>query len=88
MIPAGPFIAALIVAAATGGREGTKNLLLRMLQWRVGARWYALALLLPIGVTLGAAAANVLFGAPDPTAGILAALPSALPIFIVQLLFP
>src|SRR5919109_683112 len=81
-------LGALNVAAATGGREGTKRLLLRLLRWRVGAKWYAMALLLPIGVTLGAAWANVLLGAPDPTAGILAALPSALPVFAFLLVFP
>jgi membrane protease YdiL (CAAX protease family) len=47
-----------------------------------------MALLLPIGVTLGAAYANVLLGAPDPTDGILAALPRALPVFALLLLFP
>lgn len=42
---AGPLPAALIVTGLTDGRAGIKQLLRRMLQWRAGLRWYALALL-------------------------------------------
>ena len=45
MIAFGPFLAALIMASITGGWAATRALLLRMVQWRVGRRWYALALL-------------------------------------------
>ncbi len=36
---------ALLVTATTGGREGVRELLSRCLRWRVGVRWYLLALL-------------------------------------------
>ena len=88
MMPSGPFIAALIVTAAIGGWPSTRTLLLRMLQWRVGARWYAFALLLPLLVTLAAAFVNVQLGAANPTAAVLANLPDFVLIFLLLLLSP
>jgi uncharacterized protein len=88
LFPFGPLVAALIVTAVTGGWAGTRTLLLRMLQWRVGARWYAFALLLPVAVTAGAAYGNVLLGATDPTAAVAAALPSVVPLFALAMVFP
>ena len=35
---------AFLVSAATGGKEGVRDLLRRLLRWRVGVRWYLLAL--------------------------------------------
>ena len=55
----GPFLAALVVLAVTEGKSGVMGLLRRMVRWRVGLQWYAVALLLPIAVTLAAAALNV-----------------------------
>src|SRR5215218_6144100 len=55
----GPFLAALVVLALTEGKSGVIGLLRRMVRWRVGLRWYAVALLLPIVVSLTAAALNV-----------------------------
>ncbi len=40
----GPFLAAFLVTEATDGRAGVAQLLRRMVQWRVGAVWYVLAL--------------------------------------------
>jgi len=39
----GPLIAALIVLAFTRGKSGVKELLGRMVRWRVGLGWYAVA---------------------------------------------
>ena len=36
---------ALLVTAATGGKDGVRDLLRRSLKWRVGVQWYLLALL-------------------------------------------
>jgi uncharacterized protein len=44
-ILAGPAIAGLLMTAFVGGRAGLRELLSRLLRWRVGARWYAVALL-------------------------------------------
>ncbi len=40
----GPTVAAIIVAAALGGRAAVGELVARVRIWRVGARWYLLAL--------------------------------------------
>jgi membrane protease YdiL (CAAX protease family) len=42
---AGPTVAGLLMIALVGGRDGLRGLLDRLLQWRVGAHWYAVALL-------------------------------------------
>jgi membrane protease YdiL (CAAX protease family) len=43
---AGPFGAGLGLTAVVDGREGLRALWARMTRWRVGGRWYAVALLL------------------------------------------
>lgn len=43
----GPTIAALVVAKATRGWDGVRGLLGALLRWRVGLRWYIVALALP-----------------------------------------
>src|SRR6476660_9555466 len=63
----GPFLAAIIVTALADGRQGVKVLLLKLVQWRVGLVWYAVALLLPAAITLAAVGANILLGAPAPS---------------------
>ena len=48
---------AFLVTAAVGGKDGIRDLLGRMLRWRVGVLWYLLALFgLPIAVLLAAVA--------------------------------
>jgi len=42
----GPALAGLIVTGLVSGRAGLRDLLSRSLKWRVGAWWYAAALLL------------------------------------------
>lgn len=41
----GPAVAGPLCVALVGGRAGLRDLRLRLLKWRLGARWYALALL-------------------------------------------
>ena len=49
---AGPAVAGILLTGLVYGREGFRDLLTRMTRWRVGARWYAVALLtLPLLVT-------------------------------------
>jgi hypothetical protein len=59
----GPAFAALIVAVVTDGRPGLRDLLGRLVRWRVGARWYAVALGLPMVLALSAAGLNLILGA-------------------------
>jgi len=42
---AGPSVAGILMTALVHGRAGLRELLSRLLRWRVGARWYAVALL-------------------------------------------
>lgn len=41
----GPSVAGILLTGFTSSREGLRELLSRLLRWRVGARWYAVALL-------------------------------------------
>jgi hypothetical protein len=84
----GPFLAALVVSGLTGGRSAVKDLLRQIVRWRIGLRWYALALGLPVLVTGLAAALNVLLGAPAPGPDQLGQWPSILPSFFLLLLVP
>src|SRR5215217_7882686 len=86
----GPFLAALLVLALTEGRSGVGGLVRRMVRWRVGLRWYAVALVLPIVVTLTAAALNVLLlGArPSSSAAELGGWSSFITTFFLWLLIP
>src|SRR5215213_9105678 len=42
---AGPSVAGVLLTGLVHGRAGLRELLSRLLRWRVGARWYAVALL-------------------------------------------
>jgi uncharacterized protein len=56
----GVALPAFLVAAATGGRPGVRDLARRCLRWRAGAGWYLVALAaMPVAMLLGATA---LFG--------------------------
>ena len=86
----GPFLAALIVLAVTRGKTGVVGLLGRLVRWRVGLRWYAAALLLPVVVALSAAAINffVLGAQATSSAAELGGLPSLISTFFILLLIP
>ncbi|HEX5699289.1 MAG TPA: type II CAAX endopeptidase family protein [Rubrobacter sp.] len=58
----GPAIAAIIVSVVTQGKTGLKDLLGRLMRWRVGARWYAIALGLPAVLASTAAGVHLLLG--------------------------
>jgi uncharacterized protein len=84
--PLAPPAAALIVLSLTQGRSGVKLLLRRAVKWRVPARWYAAALLLPPLFILAAVALTVATGAPMPTPEQLADWPGLIITFVVILL--
>jgi membrane protease YdiL (CAAX protease family) len=65
--PLGPLMAALIVVPLTGGKAGLKEWASRIVRWRVGLKWYAIALTLPVALAGAAASLNVLLGAPGLT---------------------
>jgi uncharacterized protein len=64
------------------------GLLRRMVRWRVGLGWYAVALLLPVGLALGATVLNVLLGARAPSSVELGSWPSLFVVFALILLIP
>lgn len=84
----GPSLAAVIVAGMTGGRAGLKALFSRLFRWRVGLRWYSVALFAPLPLFVAIISINVLFGAPVPTATQLAAWPSLFGFFLGLVLSP
>jgi uncharacterized protein len=61
----GPALAAIIMAAVTEGKAGVKALLSRVVRWRVGLPWYAIALGLPTVLSLATAALYYLVGTSD-----------------------
>jgi membrane protease YdiL (CAAX protease family) len=63
ILPVGPLLAALILLPVIGGWPAVRDLFRRIGRWRVGLRWYALALLLPVVLTLSAVGINLLLGA-------------------------
>jgi membrane protease YdiL (CAAX protease family) len=79
-------IAAVAVVALTEGKRAVGALLRQLLRWRLGWRWYAVAVGLPVVSTLTAVYLNVRLGAPAPTADQLSGWPSAvllLPVYFL-----
>ena len=60
---AGPSLAGILLTGLVDGRAGYRELLARLLTWRVGARWYAVALL---GAPLLAAATTLALSLISP----------------------
>jgi len=84
----GPFLAAVAVLGLTSGKPGVKALFRAMLRWRVGLRWWAVALFAPVVLTVLATALNVALGAPAPTAQELGRWTDVLPTALLILLVP
>jgi membrane protease YdiL (CAAX protease family) len=78
-----PAIAALMAAGLTGGRPARRQLVGRLLRWRVGWQWYGVVLLGPAVFSLATAAAYALLGGSWS-----AALPRSLgaPVLLLPLL--
>lgn len=88
LLSPGPLLGALIVTAVTGGKAGVIALLRKFLIWRVGWRWYAIALLLTPAMFLVAIYVNVWLGAPNPGVALLAAAPGIFLAFALRLINP
>jgi uncharacterized protein len=58
----GPALAAIIVTSLAEGKCGLKDLLSRLVRWRVGVRWYAVALGLPAVLALTTTGVQLLLG--------------------------
>jgi uncharacterized protein len=85
---AGPFLAAIIVTAVSGGRQGVGSLLADMVRWRVRPFWFAMAVGLPLVVVTLAGGFDLWLGASTPDAGELRSWTDFLPLFLFLLLVP
>ncbi len=63
----GPFVGGALVTGIVDGRRGLGTFFGRLARWRVGARWYGVALLLPLALRLAAFGLNVASGAAIAT---------------------
>ncbi len=82
----GPLVSAVILTAQESGRAGLHSLLSRVLRWRVAPIWYAVAILGPLVITLGAMVLEVaVLGSQPPSLGLLVGeLPSTLLTILVN----
>lgn len=62
----GSFLGGALVSGVIDGRSGLKAYFSRIVRWRVGLKWYAVALLLPPVLHLAAFVLNIASGAPLP----------------------
>jgi membrane protease YdiL (CAAX protease family) len=81
----GVALPAVLVTAATSGREGVRDLLRRSLRWRVGVRWYILALFGLLAVML--LGASVFLGMA-PLEALLGKWPLFFSMFLPEVLLP
>ena len=65
-LPIGPLAAAIIVIALAQGRPGFRAWGRRLIRWRVGWVWYAVALLLPAVLVTFTGLINIALGASAP----------------------
>ena len=67
LVPFGPGLAAVLVAFMAGGRRELIGLLRQLGRWRVNARWYGVALGVPLAIPAAALGAAVIAGARVPS---------------------
>lgn len=66
LVPFGPGLAAVLVAFMAGGRRDLIALLRQLGRWRVDARWYGVAVGVPLAIPAAALGAAVIAGAQAP----------------------
>ena len=86
-LPVGPLAAAVVVIALTEGRPGFRAWGRRLIRWRVGWIWYAVALLLPAALVLVTGLVTMALGAAAPGLGRLT-WGGLLTVFAVRLVNP
>jgi len=84
----GPFFVAVFVLSMTKGWPGIRALFGQMTRWRVNWKWYAVAIGLPSGAAILAAAATVALGAPRPTGAQFGLWTEIIPFFLFALIVP
>ena len=86
-LPIGPLAAAIAVIALTEGRAGFRDWGRRLIRWRVGWVWYAVALFVPAVLVLAAGLTNMALGASSPGLGQLT-WSGPLTVFAVRMINP
>lgn len=88
LLGCGPFLAAFAVLSVTHGRDGLRSLRRSMTTWRVPARWWSVAIGLPIAMTMLAAGINLALGASSPGSEDVGSWTNVLPVALLFLLVP
>jgi membrane protease YdiL (CAAX protease family) len=78
----GPFLGGALVTAIADGRTGFKTYFSRIVHWRVGLKWYAVALFLPLAINAAAIGLNIATGAELEQNVQLPALPQVVFFFL------
>ncbi len=79
----GPTLAGLLTIIVIAGKEGLQEITLRAIRWRVGWKWWLIALFLPALLTLAAIGINVLLGGSIPVFTFIKQDWYLLPVFFV-----
>jgi len=79
---AGPSVAGILLTGIVSGRAGFRKLLSRLFRWRVGVRWYAVALLpaplLVVAILFALSQASAIFTAGDKATLVLSGIAAGL----------
>jgi membrane protease YdiL (CAAX protease family) len=78
----GTFLGGALVTGISQGRNALKEYFARIVRWRVGVKWYAIAFLLPLLLNLAAFEMSLVFGASPPTSPAWPSLTSILAVFL------
>ncbi len=81
----GPCLSAVIVTRICGGKDSLRNLLKRLVDWRVSWRWYAFIVLYPLALHLAVVYLDRLLGGPAPVFFRAEGIPEG-PVWLVLLL--
>lgn len=85
---AGPSYAGLIVVLLVSGWEGIKEMLGQLVKWRVGYRWWVVALFGPLVVVLTAIGLHILAGGEAPSFQVWKVEPLMIPVLMLILISP
>ena len=85
---AGPSYAGLTVVLIVSGWAGVKMMLQRLVKWRVGIIWWAVALLGPLLVVLTAIGLHILAGGEAPSFQVWKVEPLMIPVLMLILISP
>ncbi len=85
---AGPSYAGLIIVLLVSGWEGIKKMLRRLVKWRVGTQWWAVAFFGPLVIVLAAIGLHMLAGGEAPSFEIWKVEPLMVPVFMLILISP